>query len=90
MDLFKKAKEKVNDELLLVLNLIKVESMTVKQMKMFVGKLLSHEIRTSCFEHINKTSNMGKKDKQLFMSKMKVVVCSEKCPGCNRICGMVN
>ena len=33
---------------------------------------------------------MGKKDKQLFMSKMKVVVCTEKCPGCSRICGMVN
>ena len=90
LDIIKKLKEEVNDELLLVLNGIKIEPMNVKQMKIFVEKLLSHQIRTSFFDHLNKTSNMSKKDKQFFVSKMKVVVCTEKCPGCNRICGMIN
>ena len=56
----------------------------------FVSKLLQPEVKNKIIEELDDISKTVEKDKAEFIKSIKVRVCTAKCPGCGRICGMEN
>lgn len=56
----------------------------------FVKKMNIPETRNSFFQEIEDLSKLTDKDKMGYKSMIRVVVCTEKCPCCGRICGVEN
>jgi hypothetical protein len=65
---------------------IKYLSMT--NLTKFVTNMLSPYIRGKISQETEDISELSIKDRDNYTNMIKVVVCSEKCPCCGRICGL--
>ena len=59
-------------------------------MKGFLQFLLNSTQKATIFSSFEASSSLTEHDRLNYFGKIKVVVCTEKCPSCNRICGKVN